>query len=143
MSQHKKKQRHIFPATPASARVPVVSVGNARVQEDLPITPLEPTKDLADFPSNTPVVKSAEPIVDEVQAFLRQRQELAQRLAEEIALTEQKLVALKRTAALLAPEAPRGSAGTKDRKGKKAPRGVKRPEKAVTGEPTSQLVADE
>ena len=43
-------------------------------------------------------------LVGEVQSFLRQRTELAQRLAEEIAITEKRLAELKQTAAMLFPE---------------------------------------
>jgi hypothetical protein len=69
----------------------------------------------------------------EVEAFLAQREQLAQRLAHEIAATEQRLEELKRTAALLFPEAP--SPPAKERKAKKpgSPKGSKRSPDEVSG----------
>jgi hypothetical protein len=43
-------------------------------------------------------------LAEEVRAFIDRREELAGKLAQEIALTEKKLAELKRTAALLFPE---------------------------------------
>lgn len=45
------------------------------------------------------------PLMAEVQTFLATRDELAKKLAEEIAATEKKLAELKRTAAMLYPAA--------------------------------------
>lgn len=56
-------------------------------------------------------------LMEEVQFFLAQREELAKKLAEEIAATEQKLADLKKTAAQLFPETASGAA--KDKKAKK------------------------
>ena len=55
-------------------------------------------------------------MLDEVQSFLAQREELAKKLAEEIAATEQKLADLKKTAAQLFPET---ASAPKDKKSKK------------------------
>ncbi|MGC4007048.1 MAG: hypothetical protein QM811_29555 [Pirellulales bacterium] len=59
------------------------------------------------------------PLLDEVQAFLAKRVELAKRMAEEIDATEKKLVELRKTAALLqaetAPTAPKVKAPKKPR----------------------------
>jgi len=64
----------------------------------------------------------------EVEAFLAQRQQLAQKLAEEIAATEQKLAELKRTAAALFPPESPAPAPAKDRRSKTstAPKSAKR-----------------
>ena len=53
-----------------------------------------------------------------MQSFLAQREELAKKLAEEIAATEQKLAELKKTAAQLFPETVTAAA-PKDKKAKK------------------------
>ena len=142
MSQRKKKQRSPFPAVPTAVPVSRVSPlfgGDKRV---LPVVPLESTEDIDPGPDLGCDPKSADPLVDEVQAFLRQRQELAQRLAEEIAATEAKLDELRKTAALLAPESSRNSPGAKDRKGKKPPRAQKRLEKSTAGEANPELPSD-
>ncbi len=55
--------------------------------------------------------------MNEVQSFLAKRAELSQKLAEEIEATEQKLVELKKTAAMLYSE--NTSSPTKDKKSKK------------------------
>jgi hypothetical protein len=57
------------------------------------------------------------PLMAEVQNFLATRDELAKKLAEEIAATEKKLAELKRTAVLLYPQAT--VAANKDKKAKK------------------------
>jgi hypothetical protein len=68
--------------------------------------------------SAAPSARPAEPLLDEVQTFLSRRAELAQKLADEIAATEQRLVELKQTAAMLFPESATPTAA-KDRKPKK------------------------
>lgn len=71
-------------------------------------------------------------VLEEVQAFLAQRAELARKLALEIEATEKKLAELKQSAALLTP-APGGGA-TKEKKAKKAskPKAVARREEPVS-----------
>ena len=68
-------------------------------------------------PSTEATTTQAGSVFDEVQAFLAQRTELTKKLAEEIEATEKKLAELKRTAALLAPQAARAT--TKEKKAKK------------------------
>ena len=58
-------------------------------------------------------------LLDEVQSFLAAREELAKKLASEIAATEKKLAELKQTAAMLFPAAPAVSS-PKEKKAKKA-----------------------
>jgi hypothetical protein len=77
------------------------------------------------------VVETAEPrgadlsseglggLADEVRAFIDRRDELASKLAQEIELTEKKLVELKRTAALLFPENAANGHGEKERQERK------------------------
>lgn len=142
MSPRKKKHRSPFPAVPPSTPVSRVSPQVGNDKEILPVVPLEPTAELDQPQERGCELKSADPLVDEVQAFLRQRQELAQRLEEEIAATEAKLVELKKTAALLAPESQLKSPGAKDRKGKKSPRVQKRSEKPAAGELNFDLPSD-
>ena len=85
-----------------------------------PVKP-EPTavvKPADETPTSTEeTTTQAGSVFDEVQAFLAQRAELTRKLAEEIEATEKKLAELKRTAALLAPQAARPA--TKDKKAKK------------------------
>ena len=64
-------------------------------------------------------------LAEEIQAFLARREELAQRLVSEIAATEQRLAALKQSAALL------GAEPANDRKAKKAPAKKTKPSKAA------------
>lgn len=56
-------------------------------------------------------------LLDQVQSFLTQRAELAQKLAAEIEATEKRLVELRKTAAMLFPENTASPA--KDKKPKK------------------------
>ena len=70
-------------------------------------------------------------LMEEVQLFLTQREELAKKLAEEIAATEQKLADLKKTAAQLFPET--AASAPKDKKVKKVSKSkppVREPEPA-------------
>jgi hypothetical protein len=62
--------------------------------------------------------RTAEPLTDEVAAFLARREELARRLEAEITATERRLIELRRQLVLLYPE--RATAGTKERKPRKA-----------------------
>ncbi len=57
------------------------------------------------------------PLMDEVQAFLTMRTELAKKVAEEIEATERKLADLKKTAAMLVAET--SSSVAKEKKPKK------------------------
>ncbi len=87
--------------------------------------------------SESPTAAPAAPsLLDEVQSFLAQREELAKKLAEEIAATEQKLVELKKTAAQLFPETA-AAAAPKDKKAKKVSKpkpAPREPEPTVTVE---------
>ena len=99
-----------------------------------------PAADDAAPPPEPPESRAAEgpTLLEEVQSFLAQREELAKKLAEEIAATEQKLADLKKTAAQLFPEAA-AAAATKDKKAKKVskPKPVARePEPAVEPPPS-------
>ncbi len=94
-------------------------------------------------------------LAKEVQDFIAQREQLAQKLAEEIAATEQKLAELKRTAVMLFPEKESAPApAAKDRKAKVAapPKPAKRKAETRTEpanvdaseeESTSQTTANE
>ena len=63
---------------------------------------------------------SAAPLLAEVQLFLSRREELARKLADEIAVTEARLAELKRTAAALFPESSAAVVNVaKDKKPKK------------------------
>lgn len=64
-------------------------------------------------------------LAEEIQAFLARREELAQRLVSEIAATEQRLAALKQSAALL------GAEPANERKAKKAAPKKAKPTKAA------------
>lgn len=80
-------------------------------------------------------------LADEIQSFLQQRQELADKLAQEIEATERKLAELKRTAAMLFPEDPSSQIPAKDRKAKKSlPTKASKPrsESAATHQPTAK-----
>jgi hypothetical protein len=59
-------------------------------------------------------------LAEEVRAFIDRRDELAGKLAQEIELTEKKLVELKRTAALLFPENAANGHGEKERPERKS-----------------------
>lgn len=119
MARNKKKHRPLNvgkvivprltqPVTPLDL-VPTTTI-NESMEEETPVTVNSSDKPLA-----------ADPLVDEVQSFLRQRQELAQRLADEIAATEAKLAELKKTAAMLFPENyPSPNGAKKVKKAKKA-----------------------
>ena len=61
--------------------------------------------------------EQVDPLMAEVETFLSKRDELAQRFADEIAATEQKLAELKKTAASLFPESV--SSGQTNQKTKK------------------------
>jgi hypothetical protein len=64
-----------------------------------------------------PVTEANNPLLAEVQSFLSKREELARKLAEEIAATEAKLAELRKTAASLFPEStPAVSPVGKDKK---------------------------
>jgi hypothetical protein len=67
-------------------------------------THIEATEPLSQQEATTPSGPPDEPLFEEVQAFLSQRAELAQKLADEIAATEKKLAELKKTSAMLFPE---------------------------------------
>lgn len=68
--------------------------------------------------SETDTACSGGTLLDEVQAFFGQREELAQRLADEIEATQEKLAELQETLAQLYPD--RAASSAKDRKPKKA-----------------------
>lgn len=105
----------------------------------------EPTPAATDAtnPPEPPESRAAEgpTLLEEVQSFLAQREELAKKLAEEIAATEQKLADLKKTAAQLFPETV--AAAPKDKKAKKVskPKPVARePEPASEPPPSDATV---
>src|SRR5688572_15272591 len=58
----------------------------------------------------------ANPLLAEVQSFLNRRDELARKLADEIAATEAKLEELRRTAAAFFSENARVAGAAKDKK---------------------------
>lgn len=72
------------------------------------------------------------PLLAEVQSFLNKREELARKLADEIAATETKLAELKKTAAALFPESTPVAQLVKDKKvPKKLPKAKPLPPKAT------------
>jgi hypothetical protein len=87
-----------------------------------------------------PVAEANNPLLAEVQSFLSKREELARKLAEEIAATEAKLAELRKTAASLFPEStPAATPMGKDKKpAKKLP---KAKPLAAAVEPASDTVA--
>lgn len=64
---------------------------------------------------------SNNPLMDEIQTFMSMRDELAQKLAAEIELTERRLEELKSTAASLFPENVRSTDDKKTKKPKPKP----------------------
>jgi hypothetical protein len=73
---------------------------------------------------DVPAVQDApvDPLMAEVESFLSKRDELAQRIADEIEALEQKLAELKETAASLFPETAGGaSSSSKPKKPKPKP----------------------
>ncbi len=95
--------------------------------------PIAAAKPAEETPASTEeTTTQAGSVFDEVQAFLAQRAELTRKLAEEIEATEKKLAELKRTAALLAPQAAR--AATKEKKAKKVskPKAAERQDEPAT-----------
>lgn len=80
------------------------------------------------------------PLRDEITAFLAKREELAQKVADEIAATEKKLAELKQTAALLLAESKEPP--VKDRKPKKLKvKSPSREEKPAGESPPAEAVA--
>jgi hypothetical protein len=81
--------------------------------------------------------KPVDELEREVADFLARREELARRLADEIAATERRLADLRRTAALLFPE-PGPPAPTKERKVKKPAAKVAKQAAAATSTPANE-----
>lgn len=75
------------------------------------------TIDTAPAVSNSPA-DDLGGLAQDVQEFIARREQLAQRLADEIAATEKKLAELKRTAAALFPEKESAPSPAKERKSK-------------------------
>lgn len=84
------------------------------VEETLPPTTEEMPTPAAD--EHQAKTDSNNPLMDEIQTFMSMRDELAQKLAAEIELTERRLEELKSTAASLFPE---NAKSTDDKKVKK------------------------
>ena len=102
------------------AAVPTEESASAEINHAASANPASPDNEVAT------------PLLAEVQSFLSKRDELARKLAEEIAATEAKLAELKRTAASLFPETAITTANTagKDKKSKRLPRAKPLPSKA-------------
>lgn len=74
-----------------------------------------------DAANGTPMAEGNS-LLAEVEQFLQQRQELAQKLAAEIAATERKLADLRKTAAALFPEGDRSARPEKKAKKPRLPK---------------------
>lgn len=85
--------------TPTPSEAPEVPPVAAPVTPQ-PVTPATPEPVAPEATAAEPV----DPLMAEVESFLNKRDELARRIADEIAATEEKLAELKKTAASLFPE---------------------------------------
>lgn len=90
-------------------------------------------------PLITAVAEPATPLLAEVQSFLSRRDELARKLADEIAATEAKLEELRRTAAAFFPENAKAAGPTKDKKPKKLVKAKPLPSKANQAAPVATV----
>lgn len=111
-------------------------MGKKKQTESQPL-PVEPVAETTPVPETQPSGAAENgqlgELGREVEAFLAQRQQLAQKLADEIAATEQKLAELKRTAAALFPQENLPPAAAKER----------RPKSAAAAKPAKRKAAPE
>jgi hypothetical protein len=108
----KKKHKRTAPVTSPADQ--------SRPADDQPATPSALSAAISESVASTASTPESCRLLDEVQSFLAAREELAKKLASEIAATEKKLAELKKTAALLFPAAAAAPAGAKEKKPKKA-----------------------
>jgi len=84
-------------------------------------------------------VEPIDPLMAEVESFLSKRDELAQKIADEIEAMEQKLAELKKTAASLFPDSANGApANLKAKKPKPKPAAKPEPVSAPEDEPAAE-----
>ena len=99
---------------------------------------------VAEAPFVAAPAEPATPLIAEVHSFLSKRDELAKKLSEEIAATEAKLVALRKTAAALFPEkAAAAPAANKDKKAKKLLKAKPLSGKAAASSASGSIAADD
>lgn len=135
----RKKQRRQIVTTKSPA--PLKESPKVLTKEVAPFIPTSPPT-----PEGSLVTAPAEgmPLLAEVQSFIQRREELARKLADEIAATETKLVELKKTAAALFPETTAPASAPKDKKAKKLVRAKPLPSKAAVAveatEPPAEVI---
>jgi hypothetical protein len=133
----RKKQRRQIVTTKSPG--PIKESGKEAVKQVAPIVPPTPKA-----PEGALVAPSAEgmPLLAEVQSFIQRREELARKLADEIAATETRLAELKKTAAALFPETSAPVSAPKDKKPKKLVRAKALPSKAAVSVESADLPAE-
>ncbi len=123
MSRKKQRRQIVSTKSPAPSKD---SAKEALKETSNPAaTPKAPEEALNSSPA------AGTPLLAEVQSFIQKREELARKLADEIAATETKLAELKRTAAALFPENAAPVSAPKEKKAKKLVRAKPLPAKAA------------
>lgn len=114
----------------------------SRPADDPPATPSALSAAISESVASTASTPESCALLDEVQSFLAAREELAKKLASEIAATEKKLAELKKTAAMLFPTAVAAPAA-KEKKVKKAKtKAASQPEVSEAASPPTDNTAE-